>query len=89
MLPSLQGITLLVLSCIPTAGQLGTGDMVSSAVPTAVAGGHRWLQLSAGGKHTCGIAITDDGLTECWCWGSNRAGQLVSKCWGCARESYT
>lgn len=37
-----------------------------------VGGMHRWLQISAGGNHTCGIQF-DKTL---WCWGNNGNGQL-------------
>jgi alpha-tubulin suppressor-like RCC1 family protein len=47
-------------------GQLGVDSVFEYAEqPLAVAGGHRFRQLSAGGLHTC--ALTGDGTA--WCWG--------------------
>ncbi len=43
-----------------------------STRPLAVAGGFRFLSLSAGPNYTCGIAT--DSLA--YCWGSNAAGEL-------------
>jgi alpha-tubulin suppressor-like RCC1 family protein len=47
----------------------GTGD--SRSVPTAVAGGRFFKQLTAG-QHTCGK--TSDSVGYCWGW--NGSGQL-------------
>lgn len=54
------------------AGELGSGDLNSSAVPKEVSGNLRWREISAGALHTCGIAL--DGTT--YCWGDNRLGAL-------------
>jgi alpha-tubulin suppressor-like RCC1 family protein len=55
------------------AGQVGTGDRVERIDwPTAVVGGHRWLSLVAGDRHTCGITTEERVL----CWGANNYGQL-------------
>lgn len=55
------------------AGQVGTGDRVEKIDwPTAVVGGHRWLSLVAGDRHTCGITTEEQVL----CWGANNYGQL-------------
>lgn len=67
------------------SGQLGTGTLTgpescSGAVgpfacstrPVAVAGGHRFRMVSAGGQHTCGVT----GDYRLYCWGRNREGQL-------------
>lgn len=54
------------------AGQLGTGDTLSSAVPRAVGGAHTFTSIDAGSGHTC--AIRTDGTA--WCWGENSWGQL-------------
>jgi alpha-tubulin suppressor-like RCC1 family protein len=54
-------------------GQLGDGTTVSQRVkPTAVAGGLRFLEVSAGTSHSCGIT-TD---YRAYCWGQNNVGQL-------------
>lgn len=63
-----------------TFGQIGDGTSVPASsgrlVPTQVvvtglAGAH-FLEISAGGNHTCGRA--SDGTV--WCWGRNASGQL-------------
>ncbi len=64
-----------VLYCwgLNTSGQLGDGTTTSaSLVGVAGAGNLNWLQVSAGGSHTCAIA-GDDSLH---CWGLNTLGQL-------------
>ncbi|MEO7366719.1 MAG: hypothetical protein ABIZ36_02100 [Gemmatimonadaceae bacterium] len=56
-------------------GQLGTGTttvITRSFVPLAVQGGLRFVSLSAGAGHTCGIV--DGG--RAYCWGSNQNGQV-------------
>jgi alpha-tubulin suppressor-like RCC1 family protein len=55
-------------------GQLGDGDGPTTGhlTPVAVTGGLYFRQLSAGGRHTCGI--TSAAVT--YCWGSNSSGQL-------------
>ncbi|HWA40169.1 MAG TPA: hypothetical protein VG712_01065, partial [Gemmatimonadales bacterium] len=54
-------------------GQLGNGGTgASSGIATAVTGGHTFLQISAGGRHTCAV----DDAHELWCWGANDFGQL-------------
>lgn len=55
-------------------GQLGIGaaDTVAHRTPTPVAGGHVFVQLSAGARHTCGI--TNEGVA--YCWGLNRFGEV-------------
>jgi alpha-tubulin suppressor-like RCC1 family protein len=50
----------------------GTADNDGSLRPTAVAGGLRFAQLSAGASFTCGKTTTDVG----YCWGFNNEGQL-------------
>jgi len=65
------------------SGQLGVPSPMSvcptdagpypcSKVPVAVGGGLAFVQLAAGGAHTCGL--TSDGSP--FCWGSNASGQL-------------
>ena len=63
-------------------GQLGDGTTTSSAIPVAVAGGRRFIAVTAGGSGgsgaigftTCGIEFSPDG--NAWCWGSNDSGQV-------------
>ena len=45
-------------------GVLGTGDMLSHEVPTAVAGGHHFTTIAAGADHVC--ALTAEGAAYCW-----------------------
>jgi alpha-tubulin suppressor-like RCC1 family protein/uncharacterized protein YjdB len=56
-------------------GQLGDGSTTFRFTPVAVAGGHSFVALAAGGfkdSHTCGIASS--GVT--YCWGSNDYGEI-------------
>lgn len=55
-------------------GQLGTGDDLPRLVPTSVAGGLRFTQISVAneGAFTCGL--TGDG--KAYCWGSSWGGRL-------------
>jgi len=56
-----------------TYGKLGIGTTGGRMlVPTPVAGGHRFEQLSAGAQHTCGVTAGKQAL----CWGWNGTGQL-------------
>lgn len=50
-----------------TNGQLGIGQSVDRAGPTAVAGGLTFASVSAGASHTC--AVTTSGAGYCWGWG--------------------
>ncbi len=63
------------------SGQLGVGTLAGpgtcrygpcSGDPVPVVTGLRWVSITAGGAHTCGL--TPDG--EAYCWGSNAYGQL-------------
>ncbi|MGH7467916.1 MAG: hypothetical protein ACRENP_08000 [Longimicrobiales bacterium] len=48
-------------------GQLGTGSStMSEVVPTRIAGGHTWIQLTVGHAFTCGVTTT----FEAYCWGN-------------------
>jgi len=53
---------------------LGNGDrsVRASGEPVAVVGDHRFVSLSLGSSHACGL--TEAG--EAWCWGRNYSGQL-------------
>jgi alpha-tubulin suppressor-like RCC1 family protein len=64
-------------------GELGAGlhprltEKCSFGVPcvkthTSVLGAHRFIQISAGGDHACGVTIHH----EIYCWGRNDRGQL-------------
>ncbi|HUF66637.1 MAG TPA: hypothetical protein VMM17_11745 [Gemmatimonadaceae bacterium] len=57
-----------------TVGQLGRGaaDSTFHRTPAVVASTERFVALSLGGRHTCGL--TTDG--RALCWGENWAGQL-------------
>ena len=46
------------------AGELGTGDTVSSTVPRPIAGKLTFRSISAGLVHMCGV--TTSGTAECW-----------------------
>jgi len=56
-----------------SAGQLGDGTRTNRLVPTAVAGGLTFTNLSGGGSHTCGVATA---AGAAYCWGANTTGQL-------------
>ena len=54
-------------------GQLGRGTSGgTSSTPALVSGGLKFVSISAGGAHTCGV--TPDGAI--YCWGVNSSGQL-------------
>jgi alpha-tubulin suppressor-like RCC1 family protein len=58
---------------INTSGELGIGGTGGTrTVPTAVTGGLTLVSISAGGLHTCGLAV--GGAAHCW--GRNFEGQL-------------
>lgn len=54
-------------------GQLGDGTAVQRPTLVAVQDGHRFLAISAGANHTCGIL---SGSRTLLCWGNNSSGQL-------------
>ena len=58
------------------AGQLGDGSRQNGfsfkTSPVPVAGGVAFIQISAGGSHTCALAAAG----AAYCWGANAAGQL-------------
>ncbi|MGH3375791.1 MAG: RCC1 domain-containing protein [Actinoallomurus sp.] len=50
-------------------GELGDGTTIQRASPgVEIAGGHHWLDLSAGLYHTCGVGT--DSLVYCWGFGA-------------------
>jgi alpha-tubulin suppressor-like RCC1 family protein len=57
-----------------SAGELGNGTVsdTGSLRPVEVVGGHRFVQVSAGSLHACGVTAAG----EAWCWGYNGVGQL-------------
>jgi len=52
-------------------GELGDGSRQDRWSPVAVAGGLRFVQISAGEGATCGITASDSGL---YCWGTDLIG---------------
>lgn len=52
--------------------RLGDGTSTDHSLPTAVAGRHSFIALTAGSRHACGL--TSKG--EQYCWGANDRGQL-------------
>ena len=50
----------------------GTGDTTSGPTPRQVGSQDDWVDVSAGGMHTCGVR--ENG--SAWCWGLNYRGQL-------------
>jgi alpha-tubulin suppressor-like RCC1 family protein len=76
-------------------GQLGTGDVSSdqcsgdpcSRLPRLVIGGHKWSQLAATDRATCGITTA----SELYCWGLDVGGsdglycQIPDNLAGCTR----
>ncbi len=57
-----------------TGPELCLGYLSCSTAPAAVAGGHAFIALSAGGSFTCGLI--ENGAM--YCWGFNVVGQLGS-----------
>ncbi len=54
-------------------GLLGNGpDAGDSLTPVPVVGGIRFVALSAGGRHTCGLGVAG----KLYCWGDNGRGPL-------------
>jgi alpha-tubulin suppressor-like RCC1 family protein len=59
-------------------GALGDGTTTDRLLPTQVPGGHKWVDIAAGDRFTCGVA---NGLLdgfEVLCWGRNTDGQVGS-----------
>jgi alpha-tubulin suppressor-like RCC1 family protein len=54
-------------------GVFGNGSFFGThESPVAVAGGHKWLQVTAAYSHTCGVTTDNRGF----CWGNNTNHQL-------------
>ncbi|MGH7677061.1 MAG: RCC1 domain-containing protein, partial [Gemmatimonadaceae bacterium] len=51
-------------------GVLGIGEANGDTVPHAIAGGHMWASLAAGGERMCGLTTTG----APYCWGLRRQG---------------
>jgi alpha-tubulin suppressor-like RCC1 family protein len=58
-------------------GQLGTGGSALEirSSPEPVAGGHTFINISAGLEHTCAV----DTDFKAWCWGSRSLGNAVAQ----------
>lgn len=54
-------------------GQLGTGDLASSAVPRTVLGSAAFRSVSSGYSRSCAL----DASGEAWCWGDATAQELL------------
>jgi alpha-tubulin suppressor-like RCC1 family protein len=54
------------------SGTLGDGTTTDRLTPVRVAGGLSFLQVEAGGGHTCGLATNN----RAYCWGANVSGQV-------------
>ena len=50
----------------------GNSDQGDKYSPVAVAGGHTFTAITAGGSHTCALDVDE----EAWCWGNDSAGQV-------------
>lgn len=56
-----------------SVGQLGIAGFSGSVMaPTPVVGGHKFVGISAGFNHSCGVTATG----AIWCWGENGEAQL-------------
>jgi alpha-tubulin suppressor-like RCC1 family protein/uncharacterized protein YjdB len=55
------------------AGQLGDSTMSTALTPVPVKGGHKFVQISVGSSHSCGVIAGP--LGEARCWGSNGNGR--------------
>ncbi|HEY6220363.1 MAG TPA: hypothetical protein VIV65_09925 [Gemmatimonadaceae bacterium] len=54
-------------------GGLGDGSTISGhTAPTPISGGLKFMSISAGGAHACGLTVDGDA----YCWGSNDYGEL-------------
>ncbi|WP_412471163.1 hypothetical protein [Halobacteriovorax sp. RT-2-4] len=53
-------------------GTLGDGLGTTSSVPVKVAGAQTWVDLTARGRHSCGI----DNTQQMYCWGEGEDGEI-------------
>jgi alpha-tubulin suppressor-like RCC1 family protein len=53
-------------------GQLGNGANLDRLTPIPVSGGREFVQIAAGGSHTCALASGG----QAFCWGAGGGGQL-------------
>jgi alpha-tubulin suppressor-like RCC1 family protein len=53
-------------------GELGDGERLEKAVPTAVEGNVTFSQVTAGNQHSCGLTTAN----VLYCWGRNIFGEL-------------
>jgi alpha-tubulin suppressor-like RCC1 family protein len=53
-------------------GQLGNNSRTDATTPVTVSGGIQFRAVSAGNRHTCGLATSG----VAYCWGDNSLGQL-------------
>lgn len=53
-------------------GQVGDGTTTDHVEPVAVAGSLVFIEISAGGEHTCAVSVDD----SAYCWGLGESGQL-------------
>lgn len=57
----------------PSQGRLGNGTTSGiKTTPSLVLGGHKFIQITAGRRFTCGLTVDNDAL----CWGNNSHGEL-------------
>jgi alpha-tubulin suppressor-like RCC1 family protein len=56
-----------------TRGQLGRGAVGATGAPARAEAGRRFVQIIAGGEHTCGV---DEAGRRAVCWGRGDSGQL-------------
>jgi alpha-tubulin suppressor-like RCC1 family protein len=58
---------------LATSGQLGNGTATpNQTTPSLVLGGHKWIEVRAGGSNSAGITLSGDA----YAWGAGSTGQL-------------
>jgi alpha-tubulin suppressor-like RCC1 family protein len=55
-----------------TEGQVGDGSLANRPLPTAVAGGREFKQVTAGFAFSCGVTPAN----EAYCWGTDAGGRI-------------
>jgi alpha-tubulin suppressor-like RCC1 family protein len=53
-------------------GQLGSGSTTSSRTPVLVSPSLKFIQISAGNRHTCGVTASG----QAYCWGDGSTGMI-------------